>query len=231
MRPPLQPSLLLLVLGFSCATGVEPFAPANGGGIKIIRATYGENCSAARGNATVPLAEACNDQTRCEYRVDSTILGDPAVGCSKEFAVDWICRTMPLTTTVFYRQVLRGEAGFGSRLQLACDEDDGRIGRVEKTPTDLGPIQVTSATYGQNCGAPDGNATTAVTKACDGQDRCDYHVDTTVLGDPRKGCAKNFVVEWRCQRSERRFRQAVPGETGFGSRVTLLCGAERRVIE
>jgi hypothetical protein len=183
--------------------------------IAVVRASYGENCAAARGNVTTPLAQACDGRDRCEYRADYTLLGDPAVGCSKELAVDWRCGE------VFHRRVLPGEAGIGARLELTCAEE-GQPAPVE-TPSDRGPIRVMGATYGQNCGVAEGNATAALARACDGHDRCDYHVDASVLGDPRVGCAKNFVVEWQCQRSERRFRQVLPGESGFGSLVTLLC--------
>jgi hypothetical protein len=105
----------------------------------------------------VPLSRACNGQQRCEYGVDYTLLGDPVPGCGKEFAVDWYCHQTG-APYVLYRQVLRGEAGFGARLELTCD-GEGRPGPVDP-PMDLGPMQVVAATYGQSGGVPERNATT-----------------------------------------------------------------------
>ncbi len=59
-------------------------------------------------------------------------------------------------------------------------------------------IQVESATYGANCGAWRGNATSEVRWQCDGQQVCDYYISVSRLGDPAPGCPKNFDVRYRC---------------------------------
>ncbi len=58
-----------------------------------------------------------------------------------------------------------------------------------------GEIHVRSATYGENCGAPIGNATSDVQMSCNGDQKCTYTVDTVRLGDPAPGCSKAFTVE------------------------------------
>jgi len=60
-------------------------------------------------------------------------------------------------------------------------------------------IEVVSATYGQNCGAPAGNVTSHVAQACSGAtSKCDYRIDVNTLGDPKRGCAKAFEVQYQC---------------------------------
>src|SRR5262249_8139209 len=91
-------------------------------------------------------------------------------------------------------------------------------------------IRVVAAPYGANCAATRGNATSRLAKVCDEKDSCFYKVDVSVLGDPARNCAKDFVVEWTCGESPvvRQARAAVGpeqhGEAGFGSIVTLTCG-------
>src|SRR5581483_1771071 len=49
-------------------------------GIRVLGATYGENCGAKRGNVTSFLGRACDGKDNCHYVVDVTKLGDPAGG-------------------------------------------------------------------------------------------------------------------------------------------------------
>jgi hypothetical protein len=76
---------------------------ANATVIHVAEATYGDNCQsyvtpaqfpnwARPGNVTAAVAAAC-DRTRgsCLFTVDVTKLGDPAIGCGKEFLVTWRC--------------------------------------------------------------------------------------------------------------------------------------------
>jgi hypothetical protein len=60
-----------------------------------------------------------------------------------------------------------------------------------------GNIAVQAATYGGACGAPAGNHTTFVAQACNGKPQCSYNV-SNAQGDPKPGCAKDFIVEYRC---------------------------------
>jgi uncharacterized repeat protein (TIGR01451 family) len=84
-------------------------------------------------------------------------------------------------------------------------------------------IQVQSATYGGNCGAPQGNATWSVAPSCNGLASCDYTVDYHVLGDPAPGCAKDFVAQWTCGGDQIVRTVYAPPEAGFGSVVRLSC--------
>jgi len=71
--------------------------------IHIVEATYGDNCqgfvtparypnTARPGNATAAVSAACdNTRANCMFKIDVTQLGDPAVGCGKEFIARWRC--------------------------------------------------------------------------------------------------------------------------------------------
>lgn len=61
------------------------------GKIVVRYATYGANCRAQPGNATVNVQGACDGKTNCDYEVSVGKLGDPAGGCGKDFAVEYEC--------------------------------------------------------------------------------------------------------------------------------------------
>ena len=92
-------------------------------------------------------------------------------------------------------------------------------------------VTVIDASYGANCGAPSGNVTGAVARACDGTSGCQFLVDVTQLGDPVVGCAKDFRVVWRCATEETISTALAPPEAGRGTVVPLQCSVEapRRV--
>lgn len=85
-----------------------------------------------------------------------------------------------------------------------------------------GSMQIISATYGASCGAPKGNATDHLAKACDGTAKCEYRIDHQVLGDPRRGCAKNFEAEYRCSHFGGSRTASAPAEAS-GTVTTLTC--------
>jgi peptidoglycan/LPS O-acetylase OafA/YrhL len=92
-------------------------------------------------------------------------------------------------------------------------------------------MEILSATYGGNCGAPSGNVTAFVRKACNGQTACDYAVDHRILGDAAPGCGKSFVVEFVCLPSSERFRGEIVGSNASeasGSSVSLRCPAKNK---
>ncbi len=87
-------------------------------------------------------------------------------------------------------------------------------------------IKVLSATYGGNCGAPLGNTTAIVRKACNGLTTCDYEVKASILGDAAPGCGKSLSVEYLCMPSAQSLRAEIPGSTTFdasGSTSRLRC--------
>jgi hypothetical protein len=62
--------------------------------IQLIEATYGPNCGARAGNATASMKKVCDAKRgACPYIVDVANLGDPAVGCGKNFVAKWRCGT------------------------------------------------------------------------------------------------------------------------------------------
>jgi hypothetical protein len=88
--------------------------------IKVVSGTYGRNCGAPVGNATRDFARQCDGQETCRYILDKARMGDPAVGCRKDFQAEWLC-----TDTEFHTAVLSPEAGAGSTLVLSCVEETG----------------------------------------------------------------------------------------------------------
>ncbi len=86
-----------------------------------------------------------------------------------------------------------------------------------------GSIQVSAGTYGGNCGVPHGNVTGDLAGTCNGQRTCDYTVDYQKIGDPRFGCAKDYVAEWSCGGETR--RTVVAPEAGYQGVAHLTCEA------
>ena len=84
-------------------------------------------------------------------------------------------------------------------------------------------IIITSATYGANCGAPEGNATEHIQHKCRRGSVCTYVIHVNFLGDPAPKCPKNFVVEYRCKDGSIAPPIVVTGEAGLGKRITLSC--------
>jgi hypothetical protein len=193
----------------------SPRAPQPSTVLYVVDATYGGNCGAPWGNGTEFLAKACNGLPACEYRVDYQLIGDPAVGCGKDFVAEWRCGE----GIDLYRTIAPPEAGYGGIVRMACDAAAQRA--PPRTSADV--IEAVSATYGGNCNAPHGNQTAQLAKACNGKVECRYRVDHTIIGDPVPGCGKDYVAEWRCggSRSPRKTRAAP--EAGYGEVIVLRC--------
>jgi hypothetical protein len=146
-------------------------------GISVATATYGRNCKAPRGNATRDVAESCHGKSDCTYKIQLARLGDPAQGCEKNFTVSYFC---PSESAMRYNKLPA--------------ESDGKVVRLS-----CAGISVASATYGGNCGAPQGNATYDVALSCNEKVDCKYTVDTSRLGDPAGGCDKDFAISYFCR--------------------------------
>jgi hypothetical protein len=180
----------------------------------VIGATYGGNCGAFWGNVTEPLAKACNGLPACDYRVDYRVIGDPAIGCGKDFVVEWRCSD----GTDVYQAFAPPEAGYGAFVRMMCDETRRRA------PANPGAlVEVVSATYGGNCAAPRGNETADLARACSGKPECQYRIDYTIIGDPAVGCGKDYVAEWRCSGSRVTRQTKAAPEAGYGAVITLRC--------
>ena len=87
-----------------------------GSGIQVVAGTYGANCRAPHGNKTEHLANACNGRTSCTYTVDYQVIGDPAVGCAKDYTAEWRCGASPDVR----RATASPEAGFRKTVELSC---------------------------------------------------------------------------------------------------------------
>jgi len=83
-------------------------------------------------------------------------------------------------------------------------------------------VVVTSATYGGNCGAPRGNVTQHLARACNGKSDCSYVIDWQIIGDPKRFCGKNYVAEWRCGDGPVRNASVSP-EAGYQKSISLRC--------
>lgn len=84
-------------------------------------------------------------------------------------------------------------------------------------------IVVVAGTYGNNCGAPYGNKTADLVKACNGKKHCDYIIDANVIGDPVDRCSKDYIAEWKCGEDTTLHTSLAPPEAGFKTKIILLC--------
>lgn len=87
----------------------------------------------------------------------------------------------------------------------------------------LSRITVTSATLGQNCGAPHGNVTLKVAAICNDREVCalaGYRVNNP---DPAVGCFKAFAAEWQCTGKSGTKRGSVPAVSNETHVLTLSC--------
>lgn len=84
--------------------------------IKVVSGTYGRNCNGKAGNATAPLAKACDGQGSCDFTIDPATLEDPAPACSKDFAAEWKCGD----GNAVYSAALSALSGKGDKLRLSC---------------------------------------------------------------------------------------------------------------
>jgi peptidoglycan/LPS O-acetylase OafA/YrhL len=75
--------------------------------IEVVDATYGKSCkhfsppapalnTFRRGNATDSVKQACAGTTKCAYLIDVNRIGDPAMGCAKDFRVVYKCKSDPV---------------------------------------------------------------------------------------------------------------------------------------
>jgi hypothetical protein len=67
---------------------------------------------------------------------------------------------------------------------------------IEVPPS--GTIDVTGASWGDNCGAATDNALQWVRSACSGKRQCRFVFDWRLLGNPAPPCTKAFSVTWKC---------------------------------
>lgn len=98
----------------TCASG------AHARTITIISGTYGANCGAERGNATLDLTRQCDGLDTCQYVPNRQRISDAARACRNDLQADWRC-----TDSEVHTAMLSPEAGAGSTLVLSCIEQNG----------------------------------------------------------------------------------------------------------
>jgi len=118
----------------------------------------------------------------------------------------------------------------GSMVRLAMATPGGALptdktGANEKIENAKSAIRVVTGTYGRNCGAKPGNATTQVARACDGQAVCQYKIDTATLEDAAPACAKDFTAEWKCGTAATVYAVTMPAGATPGEPLRLVCTA------
>ena len=84
-------------------------------------ATYGGNCEGhLNGNGTTDktwhLKQACDGKDVCQYRIEWQAIGDPAIGCAKDYVAVWQCPNGGSGTAR-----AEPEAGLGSKVVLSCN--------------------------------------------------------------------------------------------------------------
>jgi hypothetical protein len=89
-------------------------------------------------------------------------------------------------------------------------------------PVEAGEITITSATFGGACGAAPGNHTSLVAEACNGKDQCAFFV-TNPGKDPFPGCAKDFSVQYRCDKQAATRQLERPPVQGENYTVVMSC--------
>eukprot|EP01084_Bolivina_argentea_P014995 28042_1 len=139
--------------------------------IIITSATYGANCGASI-NDLQNLSNACNDENACSYPVDHDIMGDPVSDCTETYGYEYICSN---------GLSLPAEAS-GKTLYIDC----GSAG-----------IEITSATYGANCGTSISDLQN-LANACNDENTCSYQVDHSIIGDPAPNCRKSYTYRYIC---------------------------------
>ena len=107
-----------------CTAGACKYQPPV---IRITGGYYGRNCQGmgfpasppdARPDRTAHLALACDGKTSCDYDVDHTVIGDPAVACPKIYEASWLC--LSGATRTMHTRILPAEASYGPLLNIAC---------------------------------------------------------------------------------------------------------------
>jgi hypothetical protein len=196
--------LVLLAAACDSPGGTESLRP------EIQTATWGLGCPGVQqGNITDWARRTCSGRN-CALRLSVAEVPDPSPGCRKGMHVTWKCPSESA-----YRTTTISDEAYTIPMWLNCPP----------TPANDQSIEVTYASYGENCGAPWGNVTTIVAHGCNTRYECDYEiVGGAILGDPAFGCEKDFRVAWRCSAEGSVKQLSVPAEAGRGGkRVKLEC--------
>jgi|SRR5580704_11380138 hypothetical protein len=112
---------VFLAVGYEISSPPAPHQDAQGeptepSKIIVVAGTYGQNCGALYDNVKAHLESKCNGRAMCEYVIDYHIIGDPAVGCKKDYLAEWKCGDKLEVKSAS----ASAEAGLGSKVTLSC---------------------------------------------------------------------------------------------------------------
>ncbi|WP_235025981.1 hypothetical protein [Caballeronia arationis] len=113
--PPVRGARLVRMLSLFGVAASAACADTGVATIKVVSATYGENCGARPGNATRDLASQCDSRRVCAYRIDRAVLDDTDRACPKNFLSEWRCGDAE-----FHTAALSPGLETGSTLVLTC---------------------------------------------------------------------------------------------------------------
>jgi len=173
--------------------------------IDVLSATYGSNCGASQDNVLSHLAHACNGEITCSYTINHEVIGDPARGCAKNYIATYSCGILDKPKNIF----VDPEATY-HRITLDCRN----------------LIEVISAEYGRGTCSTWSDVTSDIRNFCNGKAQCTYLINHNRIGDPARGCHKDYYVKWRCgNKSISTYDERVGGfqSEASGTTVTLSC--------
>ena len=95
----------------------------------------------------------------------------------------------------------------------------------EPKPEKQTTMKISSVHYGENCETEINNGTTLedIKSKCDGKKNCDYLINHNIIGDPSRGCAKDYKVNFKCG-EEQQDRYAFQKKEASGKNIFLTCG-------
>lgn len=165
-------------IDFSCPAVPSPDTSAHG--IRMLEASRGLNCEGAPAsrvrNNLYPNAWPCTGLDACSM---STALPAGTPECrTPEVQIAYRCGEDETVHTI------NGlVSALGASVRVSCEP----------------AITVTSATFGANCSAQAGNASTALKQQCDGRlGTCTFAVAQLGLASAPANCTPNFTATYRC---------------------------------
>lgn len=90
--------------------------------LHIVAGTWGHACGGEQGNATAPLAKACNGKSACDYAPKPLASGKGETAhagqasCAPDFVAEWKCGS----GNAVYSATLPANAAKGEKLHLEC---------------------------------------------------------------------------------------------------------------
>jgi len=101
----------------------EPIPESQIPKMKISSVYYGENCETEINNGTTleDIKSKCDNKSNCDYLIDHNIIGDPSVGCQKDYKVNFKCGDEQQDRYAFQKKEASGQI-----LNLTCAKSDNK---------------------------------------------------------------------------------------------------------